>query len=451
VGSINTKELKIFFWVVLSIGLWLQPLQADPSFFWGISNSAFQVEGHPAESDWNDWTHTLGKIADDSTADLVGDFWNLYDTDFALAQDLGANSFRISIAWERVNPRKNQWDDKAIQHYTEIFVAMRARGLEPIITLEHFVLPKWIVAEGGILSPHFPQYFSDYAEKMALSFSKQPASVHYWITFNEPNVQANNGYVIGLWPPGKKGRLDLALRAQFQMSRAHVEAARAMRLVDPQARIGIAQHWRIFQPKKDNALDRNFSDLLDFIFNRYFINAIVTGNPCGHKAYFFCPTFSINEGDHPLDFVGVNYYGRSIVSFTQESPYFSLLEGSGTKSDLGWEVFPQGMYTALKDASQYGFPILVTENGVADTNDALRSAFLIDHISYMKKAQEDGVNLIGYLHWSLTDNFEWAFGLAPRFGLVSLDYKDLRRNKRPSFYEYKNIIKSYGKLQKLTL
>jgi beta-glucosidase len=245
------------------------------------------------------------------------------------------------------------------------------------------------------------------------------------------------GYVDGLWPPEIKGDIKKALQAQKQMAQAHILAAREIRKFGfPGLNLGIAQHWRVFQPKSKSFLDRRVRDFLDFAFNRYFINILIYGNPYSNFLGFF-------HQEKVLDFIGINYYGRTIASFVGGPQFYKAEEGPGPKSDNGWEMYPEGMNLALKEVSKFGFPILITENGVADKADKFRPVFLRDHIASLMKAKNEGVDVIGYIHWSLTDNFEWKDGRATRFGLVEFNYDTQTRVPRPSFNIYKDIIKSY--------
>lgn len=420
---------------------------ADP-FYWGVASAAFQVEGSPADSDWKIWTHTPGKIEDGTNADRATDFWNRYDEDFQLAgktdgesPSLGANAFRISLAWERIEPEKGKFSEDALNHYLEMVKSMRQHGLEPFLTLHHFAFPLWVAKGGGPLADSFPNDFAEYAEKVVQFFAQHGSPVHFWMTFNEPNVLAYEGYIYGEWPPGEKGPTQEALKVQFNLAQAHLLAAHKMKIADPTSKVGIALHWRVFQPKRKNFLDARVATVLDFLFNRYFLNTIVKGSPCTSLIQMFCAKTKISTAG-ALDFIGVNYYSRSLASFTVKAPYYVVEEGTGPhKNDLGWEIYPEGLGIALKDLSDYKKSIVITENGIADHADRWRSSFLLDHIKVLKEAQRSGIDVMGYFYWSLTDNFEWARGLKANFGLVEIRYDTFKRIPRPSFYTYQKIIK----------
>ncbi|MDB5036685.1 MAG: beta-glucosidase, partial [Bacteriovoracaceae bacterium] len=399
-------------------------------FFWGVANSAFQVEGSPAESDWKKWTRETGKIKDSSNADIACDFWNRFEEDFDLAQKIGCTAFRISIAWDRIQPTPSTWDEKALDHYEKIIISMRKRGLEPWVTLHHFVLPEWLAKEGGLLAKDFVQHFISYSEKVVRRLSKSPATVKYWMTFNEPNVLARGGYLVAEWPPGFRDRMDLAVESLAQMAEAHIRSVTA--LSDLNVLFGVAHHVRPLHGKGFNPLNSALAWMLDSIFNRHFIDSL------GGNIYFWAPGVkSIKRkipNAKPLDFLGINYYGRLLVSASIKPPFFNITEGPGEKTDLGWEIFPEGLFELTKKLyRRYKIPIIITENGLADQNDSKRSKFIQDHIFQIERARKADIPIEGYFHWSLTDNFEWAEGLSSRFGLIGIDYaKDLKRFARPS-------------------
>ena len=389
-----------------------------------MANASFQVEGHPAPSDWFDWTHSPGKIADQTNADLSTDFWNRYQEDFDWANKLGANAFRLSLAWERIEPSPGVFDEAVLKHYDQILLSMRQKGMEPFVTLQHFVLPGWLARRGGILAGDFPRIFADYARRMAMHFSHSPAKVKMWITFNEPTILAFESYILGQWPPGEKDHPEKAYLAVRHFAEAHNLASTLMKTVAPHIWIGVAHHYRLVEPVSDRLDDKVAASIADYFYNRIFLDAITRSGA--------------------TDYIGFNYYGRSIVGIESHFPFFRSFPGSEPrKSDLGWEVYPQGIYESLRLLNRYKLPLIVTENGVADRNDRLRSDFLREHVAYVMKARNEGIPVFGYLHWSLTDNFEWALGLGPRFGFLEMNYETLTRSPRPSFWAYRDLIHSY--------
>jgi beta-glucosidase len=392
-------------------------------FLFGVSNSAFQVEGTPFQSDWSNWVSQPGRVADGTTADSATDFFNRYEEDFKLARLMGASAFRMSIAWERVEPVKGHWNESALDVYRKMILSMREQGLEPIVTLHHFVLPEWLSHEGGLLAYDFVNYFTRYAEKVVVALSGLPLQVTHWITFNEAVVLSSFGYLEGRWPPGVKGSRWLTFRALQQISQAHNQTVQILkRKIPVDLKFSTAHSWRVCQPLTGNFWNKLAARFVDYFYNRWFLNSVKKN----------------------LDFLAVNYYGRAFVEAQKKWPFYKLRYGGDVHSDLGWEIYPQGLYHALKEAGSFKLPILVTENGLADKDDRLRTEFLRQHLEALMEAKEEGVPVFGYLYWSLTDNFEWNLGLSPRFGLVEIDYKTLERKPRPSFYAYKEMITSYG-------
>jgi len=422
---------------------WSRPAQA---WFWGVGNSAFQVEGSPLESDWTRWTRIPGKIKDGTNADRATDFWNRYEQDFDDAARLGVNSFRISLAWERIEPRPGVWDDAALAHYEAMIVAIRKRGLEPFVTIQHFVLPAWLADQGGLESPEFPALFARFAARVVDRLGRPPASVRWWMTFNESMGQVAAAYLSPLWPPGVFDA-NRAAEAAANSARAHVRAVLALRALGlPDLQIGIAHAWRPFRAATQlSPVDQGLAVTAEEVYNGQYLRAVTTGKirmwMTGTKVVR--DRIRVPPGTKLLDFIGINYYGRKLIRFTPRTPFVELIEGPGPKTDMGWEIYPQGLRRVLKDAAKYQLPLLISENGLADEHDAQRTEFIRAHLSELRRAQNGGADLLGYMHWSLTDNFEWAEGLSARFGLIDIDYETLTRRERPSFFDFRDLIRAY--------
>lgn len=423
-----------------------------PGFFFGASNAAFQVEGSPQDSDWREWARTkypdgTPHIADGSDAERATDFWDRYDEDFKIAERAGLNAFRISIAWERIEPKPGVWDEEALGHYEKMIVAMRKRGLEPFVTLYHYVLPRWVSNEGGVTWKEFPRHLGEYSRHVVDRLGRAPASVKYFMTMNEPNILVRFGYLDDhKFPPGVNDA-SRATRALAGLAKAHIEAYRQIKDLDIRSvRVGFAHNWQIFEPlDSDSAADKAMAQKVDRIFNRAFMEAVMTGDI----------NFSMPFGDEvpekvdlpghkaALDYLGIQNYGRSYVTSSTERPGYALSEGSGLKNDLGWELVPEALYLAVKQAARYGFPVIVTETGLADRSDISRQKYLKWNFDALRRLMAEKEDVFGYIHWSLTDNFEWAFGLEPRFGLVDINYKTLDRDPRPSLSVYADLIRQF--------
>ena len=220
-------------------------------FYFGASNSAFQAEGEPGDSDWRRWiqSNNPSRVEDKSNASFCNRFWQFYDQDFAFAQASNMNAFRMSIAWERIEPSLGAWDNKALQHYITIITSMRKRNIEPFITLQHFVLPGWVADNGGVLWLQYPQRFAKFSAYVAQALHAAPANVKYFITLNEPDIQVRFGYLNTTFPPGANN-LEQAERAFAALAEAHIEAYASIHTLNlSPVYVGFSHNWQLFRPK----------------------------------------------------------------------------------------------------------------------------------------------------------------------------------------------------------
>lgn len=385
-------------------------------FHFGTATSATQIEGTPAATDWAEFAATPGRIKHGDRPDIACDHWQRIAQDTALIARLGVTAHRLSIEWARVEPEPGRFDDAALEHYCAELDALLAVGVEPVLTLHHFSFPSWLARRGGATAAELPSRFETYARRVARIVGKR---VTRFLTINEPNVLIAQGYILGVWPPGVSApaRVPGAVR---NLRRAHVAAYRALHEVLPHAQVGLAHHVRVATPASPRLLDRAAAGLLDLTFNRLFL-------------------------DLPQDFLGLNYYSRDIVRFDARKPA-ELFAARGVSpgaalSDLNWEIYPQGLGTVLRSLARRGKPIWITENGVADADDRLRARFIVEHLQEVSAAIASGVRVEGYLHWSLLDNFEWAEGYEPRFGLYAVDYATQARTLRASGELYAELAR----------
>lgn len=373
------------------------------NFLWGSATSAYQVEGGIEKSDWS-------KVY---PAGLACDHYYRYEQDFDLIQELGQNAYRFSIEWSRIEPEEGLFDEKEIGHYQKVLQSLRRRNICTMVTLHHFTNPLWLATIGGWANSKVVFYFSRFAQKM---FDEYKDLVDFWVTINEPMIYVGKGYLEGIWPPQKRNPI-LFLKVLRNQIAAHQKVYEVFHKKDD-AQVGIAKNNQFFEPyNKKSFLDRFAASAADYFWNKWFLNCI----------------------KNHLDFIGLNYYFHSRVKF----PYHIKNENR-IVSDIGWEIYPEGIYYALLGLKQYGKPIYITENGLADEKDFLRKDFIRDHLYQIHKAIQEGVDVRGYFHWSLMDNFEWEKGFGPRFGLAEIDYNTLERRSRPSAYYYAEICKSNG-------
>jgi beta-glucosidase len=390
-----------------------------PGFLWGTATAAHQVEGGN-HNDWSRFEEQDGRIAHGDRSGPAVDHWNRMGEDVALMKDLKANAYRFSIEWSRIEPAPGQWDDAAFARYGELLGLLRDAHITPMVTLLHFTLPEWLADRGGVRAPDFPLRFALFASEVARRLGPK---VDLWCTINEPNVQMYLGYVEGIWPPGHKSPPEAA-EAFAGLLRAHAQAAQALRRHDPGAKVGVAQNLILFEPASrlsvpDWLAARGAAEAFDWAF----YDSIQAGRIRLRSPGF--PTL-----DEPLpelvgsaDFFGANYYRRDLIRLSPSAPGFlQILPGPGPRNDLGWEVYPEGLLRLLRQAfARYRLPIYVTENGIADARGDERPAYLRSHAYALTRALAEGIPVKGYFHWTLMDNFEWAEGFGPRFGLYRVE------------------------------
>lgn len=391
-------------------------LKFPEGFLWGAATSAHQVEGGNINNDWWQWEQTRPEQFRSGEA---VDQYNKYEEDFNWANSLGHNSHRLSIEWSRIEPEEGKFNQAEIDHYKKILKALKDRKLTVMLTLWHFTLPLWVAQKGGWENGKTAKYFARFVEKIVPEIKDY---VDLWVTLNEPGVLAWQGYLVGMWPPQKKSKLSF-LKVTWNLSRAHKKAYQIIHKALPQPQVGIAHNVISYDTFHHHSiLEGIFEWGYDFFGN--------------HLIYH------LTGKTH--DFLGVNYYFNQYISFNGQAHLPRLIDISITKkdvSDLGWEVYPEGIFDVLMDLSDYHLPIYITENGLASTNDDRRVRFLLSYLKEIYHAIQTGANVKGYFHWSLIDNFEWADGFTPRFGLIEIDYKTLKRTPRPSAYIYEQIIR----------
>ena len=399
-------------------------------FLWGAATSAHQVEGNN-HNDWTEWEkenaqrlskESGGKYPPENyISGKACDHYNRYEEDFDLARRLGHNAHRFSIEWSRIEPEEGKFDDKEIEHYRDVIRALRARGIEPFVTLWHWANPLWIRDIGGWENPKTIDYFLRYAGKIA-----QALDIKSWITINEPSVYAGASYLFGQFPPNVKNwiRSNRVLKNLFE---AHCKCYDFLhRYYGNSITVGLSHNLHYHKP-------RHGKNLLDWLAV-FFVN-------------YIRDTRQLRLTQGKEDFIGLNYYYLDMIQFVFGGGRFGIADINNPnhwKSDMGWEIFPEGIYHVLKDLKKYNKPIYITENGVADAKDIHREKFIKEHLRWVHKAISKGVDVRGYFYWSLLDNFEWDKGFWPRFGLVEMDYKTMERRVRPSAYEYAKIVKENG-------
>jgi beta-glucosidase len=414
-------------------------------FIWGVASSSHQVEGGCTNNQWTAW-EKQGRIKSGDNVGLACDWWHNAERDFDLAKSLGVNALRLSIEWSRIEPQPGQWDEKAIERYRAMLMALRDRGIRPFVTLHHFTNPLWLENRGAFETPESISTFERFTRRAVAALSDLCSD---WSTFNEPNVYTSLGYFLGEFPPGRKGRVLQVARVSRNLALAHAAAYRAIHALQPDANVGWAQHYVVFKPlRPESAMDRWLCRFVDRRFNDNFAESIQTGiAPFPFNKF----GMDLKEVQDTCDYVGINYYSRLRAGFHFDSPktmFFRLTvpphkpQGDhGVELPYG-EAYPEGLARAVERFKGFRKPIYILENGVPDREDRIRPWLLQSSVEQMKNLLREGVDLRGYFHWSLTDNFEWNEGWHLRFGLIELDPKTQQRRPRPSARLYQDIISS---------
>ena len=392
--------------------------RVERTFWWGAATSAHQVEGNN-HNDWSEW-EKLGLVKNHEQSGLAAGHYDRYAEDFSLAKDLGHNAHRLSIEWSRIEPRPGFFDQAAIDHYRHVLQALHDRGLEPLVTLHHFTNPIWIRDQGGWTNAKTVDDFGKYV--MTVIRELGPLA-KFWITINEPTVFTFHGYLSGYWPPAKKNYY-LGAKAIRNMVKAHELAYQLIHRFRDDAQVGAANNLVNFAPSRPgNFLDRGLTNFAEYWHNWWWLNQ----------------TFATQ------DFIGLNYYFHHPLRFRAASPlmlFWPMSDNKNPKSDLGWDIHPEGLGQVLDKLKIYQRPVIITENGIADAGDTKRAQFIRDHVHQISLARQRGLDVRGYFYWSLLDNFEWREGFKPRFGLIEVDYHTLKRTVRPSAHTYRQIIET---------
>ncbi|MFA4988137.1 MAG: glycoside hydrolase family 1 protein [Candidatus Omnitrophota bacterium] len=385
-------------------------------FLWGAATSAHQVEGGNI---YNDWWSAEQKGALKEPSGEACRHYELYPRDFAIAGELGHNCHRFSIEWSRIEPEEGIFREEEIEHYRSVILELKKLGMEPVVTLHHFTNPLWFSRLGGWTKRSCLKYFLRFAEKMVAEFAPL---VKFWITINEPLVYSSHSYLLGVWPPKEKSVLK-TLQVTFNMARAHSDLYRAIHKVYKEKKldrpmVGIAANLQAFEYCRNTLRNRISVFLRHKLYNLYFIELLLR--------------------DKALDYIGVNYYSRNLADAGGWGIQHLLLDTCQNghlplkKNSLGWDIYPEGLYKLLISLKRYKLPLLITENGICTEDDSLRWEYISSHLLQAHRAMHDGAGLLGYIYWSLIDNFEWAEGFSPRFGLVHVDYNTQKRTVRES-------------------
>jgi beta-glucosidase len=439
-------------------------LRFPDRFLWGAATASYQIEGSPladgaGASIWHTFAHTPGTIAGDGHGDVACDHYRRWKDDVALMRDLGLRAYRFSVAWPRVFPHGHgRVNEPGLDFYDRLVDALLEARIEPMVTLYHWDLPQALEDEGGWTGEAIAPRFALFASTM---FTRLGDRVKKWITFNEPWVFHWVGSVLGIHAPGRHD-IAAALAGGHQTLRAHGMAVQRFREIVPGGEIGITLSVQAHVPAGDSVADLEAAARARAFHNEWFADPLVLGEyPRAMREEFGTLLPEIGGEDRelflqPIDFLGINYYTRNV----QKADEHSFLRAAtqrpvGVYTAMDWEIYPAGLLQVLREFhARYGLPLYVTENGAGyedevvapsgRVEDTERLLYLQGHLEMCHRAIAEGIDLRGYMAWSLMDNFEWGFGYAKRFGLVRCDYADQTRTPKLSALWYRRVIEENG-------
>lgn len=416
-------------------------LTFPPEFRWGVATASYQYEGNCENSQWYAWEQS-GHLKSGDSAGIACDWWNNAERDFDLAQQLGLNALRLSLEWSRLEPRPNEWDAAAFARYREMLQGLRARNIEPMVTLHHFSNPIWFEERGAFLAPDAVAIFTRFVARVVDELGDL---CDFWCTINEPNVYSVVGYLLGVWPPGQQGNVRAAFTVQATLARAHAAAYHTIHQRQSHARVGWTQNFNLLDPATSSPLDRFIARAQDSAYNDFFPRIVLTGS-APFPFRLFVGNLRAVRGT--CDFLGVNIYYRERVAFDLRRPseFFGrrftpegVPRGDTGVNDFFGEVYPASILRVAQRLAAFGKPMYITEHGVADQSDRIRPWVIEQGARNVHAAIQQGLDVRGYYHWSLVDNFEWADGWRMRFGLAALDSATQERTLRPSARFYSAI------------
>lgn len=433
-------------------------------FTWGVATSAYQIEGGWNEdgrkpSIWDNFSHTPGRVLNDENGDVASDHYHRWQEDIALMSGMGIQAYRFSTAWPRILPDgTGAVNKKGLDFYDRLVDELLKRRIQPCVCLFHWDLPQALQEKGGWPNRDTSTFFADYARVVAKRLGDR---VGVWFTHNEPWVAAFAGHFFGDHAPGEKD-LRSAVKSLHHLLLSHGLAMEAIRGEAKQpVRIGITLNLNPIHPATQSKRDVAAAQRADMYLNRIVLDPLLKGtSPIQEAAIAKLLTGKfIHDGDlqkiHQLDILGVNYYSRTVIKHDPKFPIVQVAQvyPEGNEYSGMWEIYPEGLYDILKQVWSYQptCDLMVTENGIpvpdgvdfdGRVRDERRIRYLRAHIAQVQRAIRDGIPVKGYFHWSLMDNFEWALGYGPRFGLVHVDFKTQKRIIKDSGRWFAQLIKT---------
>lgn len=427
-------------------------------FLWGASTAAPQIEGGfdcdgRTPSIWD--VAPKKKIKNGEDCRTACDHFHRYKEDISIMKELGLKSYRFSISWSRVISKDGTVNPKGLAFYSSLVDELIKNHIEPLVTLYHWDLPLWQYEKGGWLKEDIINDFQFYTKTVVEALSDR---VKYWITFNEPSCFLMNGYMQGVHAPFKRRYLDLPKFTKIFMLTNKKAVNTIRRYAKQKPLIGLSFAAGAFIPDDENNSDsieqayhNSYHKMMGTMNNRWWMDPILLGRPVTAYGIYRTHKKDMQDFKTNFDFLAVNHY--EAFNYFEWGGDKSIDKSKLKTSSLGWVIDGRSIYWTLRFLyRRYNLPIIITENGMANDDkfagdeikDDARIAFMDDYLSNVKKAIADGVPVLGYHHWSFLDNFEWAEGYEPRFGLVYVDYQTQKRTIKNSAYHYKKIIETNG-------
>ena len=427
-------------------------------FLWGAATASAQIEGGwdcggRTPSIWD--VAPAGKVHNDETCHTACDHYHRWREDVALMKELGLKSYRFSVSWSRIIPQEGTVNEEGLIFYSDLVDALLEAGIEPLVTLYHWDLPLWMHEKGGWKTLAIREAFLEYASAVVDRLSDR---VQYWITFNEPQCFLMNGYMQGVHAPFQRDYLSLPrITRNFMLTNAAT-----VRLIRERAKknpkIGVAFAAGAFIPAEETqsgietARHKSFFKGMGTMNNRWWMDPILLGKPVAAYGVYRSRKPDMKDIQVDFDFIGINNY--TAFNYSDWGGDKNIDTSNLPKNSLGWVIDGRSMYWTVRFLHErYKLPIMITENGMSNLDavneqgkvaDDIRIGYIDEYLQNLKRAISEGIPVLGYQHWSLMDNFEWAEGYDPRFGLIYVDFGTGKRTIKKSGYHYKSIIESNG-------
>lgn len=405
-------------------------------FLLGVASAATQIEGGEWNHTWNDWYHK-GKIRDGSNPARANQHYDLFLQDIQLMKKMKIQTYRFGVEWARIQPEEGIFVEEVLAHYRLLIQALIEAGIKPLLTLHHFTNPLWFEEKGGFTKKENITFFLEFVKRMVLEVGDL---VDEYITMNEPNVYATEGFFFGHWPPGiTSGRITILVMSI--MAAAHIEAYELIHKLRKQeqypgwekTRVSFANHLRVFEPKSKWNIKHQINCK---IAERLFQDSLSDAMGRGIFIFPFKNICRLPKGEY-CDFIGINYYSKTTVTGLGDG-----VQDQVPINDLGWEIYPKGIVECARvQYKKLQRPIYITENGTCDSTDRFRSRFIYEHL---KEMMASDLPFERYYHWCFTDNFEWLEGESARFGLVHVNYETQERTMKESGSFFSKMIEAKG-------